>query len=1031
MNLKHPASTLVVLLVIACLLIGSIIATSSSAHHSAVQEPASQGRPITPAGTLVHDVTTKRTAVGALPVGFVRSPDKLGPGGQGRYLIAVNSGYGVQFRTGGNRGEQSLSVIDLNLKPAAVIQNVYFPSPQSVNVGVVFSPRSETDGSHSLYVSGGFENKIWIFRFHPARKLPITPASPGPETKVEAPFIDVSGFAEEAKSARYNSDHAPVYPTGLAIGADGNTLFVANNLGDSLGVITGLRSDRKLLSIPLRHDGKQLLYPYGVAVLPGPRYKVYVSCWNDDTVAVINPFHGELALVRIAVGRHPTAMLLNPENTRLYVANSNDDSVSVIDTQTDREIERISVRLSETVPQGNSPEGLALNGDDLYVANAHSNSVAVVELSARSRGSAESRGESDGDWSERSTVRGFIPTGQYPSALAVVGKTIFVGNGKGTGVENSSSVVNNSGRVPNAPNEQYPPGSTGRRYGGQYSVSLVVGNISAVNAPDDPALARYTQQVMRNNGLLGPERARLFAGRSPIKHVIYIIKENRTYDQVFGDVAASGDGTKADGAGSLAIFGAGSAAARPDGRKQDISPNHRALALRFGLFDRFFVNSEASPDGHNWSTAAFSSDYVDKAFRWQYSRRGRTYDYEGFNRLPNYQFLKGAPSLFAPDAAAEDVAGYLRKYIPYLHGDRDVAEPATLYLWDAAARAGLTYRNYGEFLATLSEADIKEVRENREKTYPDISATVSAFPTKKSLEGRFNTQYRNFDMATPDAMTVDSYRAAREGNVDPLINAAHTEARFRGNSRLGAWLDEFRVFAAERAAGTADRLPNLSVMRLSNDHTDGLTAHKPTPQFYVADNDYALGLLAEAVSNSPYWKDTCIVVVEDDAQDGPDHVDAHRSVALLISAYNRPGALVHEFHNTVSLIRTIELLLGIEPMNQLDATATPINIFRTERDLQPDLRPYKALLPDVALDNLLTPPARDATTAYWMRRTAEQNMAHADMADPETLNRIIWFSVKGATPMPASARLPLFDAMRLGLQQEREEIAKGRERDDE
>jgi hypothetical protein len=220
-------------------------------------------------------------------------------------------------------------------------------------------------------------------------------------------------------------------------------------------------------------------------------------------------------------------------------------------------------------------------------------------------------------------------------------------------------------------------------------------------------------------------------------------------------------------------------------------------------------------------------------------------------------------------------------------------------------------------------------------------------------------------------------------------------------------------------------------MRLSNDHTDGLTAHKPTPQFYVADNDYALGLLAEAVSNSPYWKDTCIVVVEDDAQDGPDHVDAHRSVALLISAYNRPGALVHEFHNTVSLIRTIELLLGIEPMNQLDATATPINIFRTERDLQPDLRPYKALLPDVALDNLLTPPARDATTAYWMRRTAEQNMAHADMADPETLNRIIWFSVKGATPMPASARLPLFDAMRLGLQQEREEIAKGRERDDE
>ena len=1035
MNLKHSASTLVALLVTACLLVGSIIATSSSAHHSAVQEPASEGRPITPAGTLVRDVSTRQVAVGALPVDFVRSPDKLGPGGQGRYLIAVNSGYGVQFRVTGNRGQQSLAVIDLNLKPAAVIQSVYFPSPQSVNVGVVFSPRSEPDGSHLLYVSGGFENKIWIFRFHPARKLPISPASPGPETRVEAPFIDVSGFADDAKSVRYNSDHAPVYPTGLAISPDGNVLFVANNLGDSVGMIADLRGARKLHHLNLRHDGKQLIYPYGVVLLPVAQTKLYVSCWNDDTIAALDPYKAERPLVRIAVGRHPTVMLLNPESTRLYVANSNDDSVSVIDTQTDREIERISVRLSETVPQGNSPEGLALSGDDLYVANAHSNSVAVVELSARSRGEAASRGESpsrsesDGERWERSTVRGFIPTGQYPSALAVIGQTIYVGNGKGTGVVNSSLVANSSGRVPNAPNEQFPPGSTSRKQGGQYSVSLVVGNISSINTPDDPALARYTQQVMRNNALLGPERTRLFAGRSPIKHVIYIIKENRTYDQVFGDVGASGDGTKADGDASLAIFGGGSAAARPDGRKQDITPNHRALALRFGLLDRFFVNSEASPDGHNWSTAAFSTDYVDKAFRWQYSRRGRTYDYEGFNRLPNYQFVRNAPSLFAPDVEAEEVADFLRKHIPYLHGDRDVAEPATLYLWDAAARAGLTYRNYGEFLATLSEADIKEVRENREKTYPDISSTVSAFPTKKSLEGRFNTQFRNFDMATPDAMTVDSYRAARESNADPLINDSHSDARFRGNSRLGAWLDEFRMFAAERAAGTADRLPNLSVLRLSNDHTDGLTAHKPTPQFYVADNDYALGLLVEAVSNSPYWKDTCIAVVEDDAQDGPDHVDAHRSVALLISAYNRPGALVHDFHNTVSLIRTIELLLGIEPMNQLDATATPINIFRIGPDLQPDLRPYKVLLPDVALDNLLTPPARDANTAYWMRRTAEQNMAHADMADPETLNRIIWFSVRGLTPMPPIARLPIFDAMRLGLQEESEEIAEARKKD--
>ena len=1015
MTRSYGASTLLVVLLITSLIFGSLGGVSSSAGQDGT---ASQGRPITPAGSLVQDITTRQAAVGALPVDFVRSPDRFGPAQEGRFLIGVNSGYGVQFNAAANRGQQSLSVIDLNAKPAVVVQNVYFPSPQSVNVGVAFASGQEEDGSYLLYVSGGFENKIWIFRFNPQNQPPITPASPGPNTNVEAPFIDVTGFGSAANSPRYNSDRAPVYPSGIAL--EGNRLFVANNLDDSLGMIEDLSGARKLTRINLRRNDDQFVYPYAVAVVPrmpdSPiMTKVYISCWNDNSIAVVDPANARV-ISRVQVGSNPTAMLLNPSRTRLYVANSNDDSVSVISTSSDKEIERISVRLSESVPPGNSPEGLALSGDDLYVANAHSNSVAVVELAA---GSVDDRRATE----TRSVVRGFIPTGQYPSAIAVVGEMIFVGNGKGTGVQNSSLVVDNSGRVPNAPNDRFPVGAApGRRQGGQYSGSIVVGNISAIRTPDDPSLAQYTQQVMRNNGLLGPRLTRLFPGRSPIKHVIYVIKENRTYDQVFGDVEKSGDGTKADGDPSLAIFGAGEAAARPDGQRQDISPNHRALALRFGLLDRFFVNAEASPDGHNWSTAAFSTDYVDKAFRWDYSRRGRTYDYEGFNRLPNYAPLRGAPPLFGPTAKAEDVANFMRRFIPYLHGSRDVAEPETLYLWDAAARAGLSYRNYGEFIATLSEADIKEVRENRSKTYPDVTPTVSAFPTKKSLEGRFSTEYRNFDMATPDAITTDSYRAAKETNANPLISNSNADSRFRGNSRIGVLLQEFQTFAAERAAGTADRLPNLSIVRLSNDHTDGIGARRPTPQFYVADNDYALGLLVEAVSNSPYWKDTCIVVVEDDAQDGPDHVDAHRSVAILISAYNRPGALVHEFHNTVSLIRTIELLLGMEPMNQLDATATPINIFRAE----PDLRPYKALLPNVALDNLVTPPPRDAVAAYWMRLTDEQDLERADMANPEILNRIIWYSVKGDIPMPSIARLPAFDAMRLGLQDDDEEIAEER-----
>ena len=1047
----------------------------SSAHRPEAAA-SEEGPMISPAGALVLDATTRQPAIGSLPVDFVRSPDRLGPDGRGRYLVSVNSGFGIQFNAAGNRGQQSLSLIDLNAKPAPlVVQNVYFPSPQSVNVGVVFSNAPDQDGSHQMYVSGGFENKIWIFRFMPGSRTPITPAAAGNTASVEAPFIDVNGFTDTAPSPRYNDNHAPVYPTGLAISPDGNSLYVANNLGDSLGIVKDIRGSRTLEKISLagKNPGAEthFTYPYAVVAIPhGPSgardfkqfvsaspgksqsslasqrgdpavstAKVYVSCWNDSSVAVIN-FAGKERIVKyVAVGQHPTALLWDGTRSLLFVANSGDDSVSVIDTRDDRELERINVRLSEDAPLGNTPEGLALNGNTLYVANAHSNSVAVVRLSQRAQNGISTReidGKEERDVeNNRSKVRGFIPTGLYPSAVSWAAHKVFIGNGKGTGVANSSVVVSGSGRAPNAPNDRFPAGTgRGSKQGGQYSVSLVTGNISIVSEPDDRQLAAYTQQVMRNNGLIGAAKVRLFPGPSPIKHVIYLIKENRTYDQVFGDVKQSGDGTPADGDAQLAIFGAGDIAQSPTAAVQDITPNHRALALRFGLFDRFFVNSEASPDGHNWSTAAFSSDYVDKAYRWDYSDRGRSYDYEGFNRLPTYDPMRNAPSLFGARATADDVADFLRGYIPYLHGSRDVSEPETLYLWDAAARAGLTYRNYGEFVATLSESDVAAIKRNRAKSYPDLTRTVSAIPTKKSLEGHYSAAFPNFDLDIPDAMTVESYGATRTSAASPLVNTAPGQ-KFPGTSRMGIWLDEFRAFVADQDAGKPDRMPNLSIVRLPNDHTDGLRAGKPTPQFYVADNDYALGLLVDVVSHSSYWKDTAIIVVEDDAQDGPDHVDAHRSVALVISAYNRPGLLIHMYHDTVSVIRTMEMLLGIAPMNQRDAAAVPIDIFRA----QPDLRPYSVTLPNVALDNLLAPPARDAQTAYWMKRTREQDLTHQDMADPLTLNQIIWFSVRGNQPAPAISRLPAFEAMRLGLPstepEERREVATNRksapdERDD-
>src|SRR5260370_1914544 len=279
---------------------------------------------------------------------------------------------------------------------------------------------------------------------------------------------------------------------------------------------------------------------------------------------------------------------------------------------------------------------------------------------------------------------------------------------------------------------------------------------------------------------MGFAPTKLFPGPSPIKHVIYIVKENRAYDPVFADIKTSGDGNTADGEPGLAIFGGGTTAQRPDGTRQVVTPNPHALAQRFGLFDSFFVNSEASPDGHNWATAAFSNDYVDKAFRWNYSDRGRTYDFEGYNRLPDYEPPGDLQvEKFNGDvlAALTDV---LETHLPYHQGFTDVGEPKTLYLWDAAVRAGLTYRNYGEFVTVISTKDVEAAGQKRKKSYPDVSNAMRAIPNKESLKNHHSVSFRSFDVTAPDSMTVDCYKAAL--NPSDSSGPALTPANSNPNS---------------------------------------------------------------------------------------------------------------------------------------------------------------------------------------------------------------------------------------------------------
>jgi len=659
------------------------------------------------------------------------------------------------------------------------------------------------------------------------------------------------------------------FRSGLALDAKRNVLYSLDiNAGRLIAIDVSGKEPERTLDIGGR--------PYDVAIARNGS-RLYVSDWARRMVLGIDPDDLRVE-AKIGVGEHPNQMAVSPTDDRIFVACANSNSVAVIDTKRGVVTETIHTALFPRAPEGSTPDAVAVSpdGDKLFVANADNNCVAVVDVSAPNR----------------SQVEGFIPTGWYPTAVAVTpdGMRLLVGVGKGNQTQ--------ANPIPKDP-QSLPPDAR-RRLPYPYIGTTLSGALSIVPTPSDEQLAAYTETVYRNcpyaDELLSsaphPDATPIptkLGEPSPIKHVIYIIKENRTFDQVFGDIGRGNCDP------SLVMFG------------EDVTPNHHMLANEFVLLDNLYCNGHVSADGHPWSTMAYNTDYIARNWALTYSRRAGIRDDEEGN-------LQKAPSG---------------------------------YLWDACARNNISYRSYGEYGRRVSQPDGTVLMEGRVPGLVGHMCPEFGVPKK----------------------------------------AGH---RVRDTDKVEVFLKEFREFEKH------DNLPRFIVMSLGEDHTRGTRPGEYTPQACVASNDLALGRLVEAVSHSKYWPQMAIFVIEDDAQNGPDHVDAHRTVGLVISPFVKRHTLDSTQYTTVSMIRTMELILGLDPLSQYDAAANPLFACFTNT---PDLKPCTALPARIDLN------AVNDARAYGAERSMKMDFTEYDKIDDFELNEILWRAVKGKdAPLPPAVR---------------------------
>ncbi len=775
----------------------------------------------------------KETKQVLLPNGWMLSPaGRSLPLGDLPLNIAVSRSKKLIAVTNNGQSVQSIQLID----PVSekVLDNVVVPKSW---YGLKFSADEK-----SLYASGGNDN--WILKYAVANN--------------KLQLVDSIKLA-------FNST-VEISPAGIEIDDAARLLYVVTKENNTLYIVN-LVNKQVIFT-------QQLQDAAYACQLSNNKRELYISLWGGKKVLVFDTKSRKMT-DEIGVGENPNELLLSKKGKLLYVANAGDNSVSVIDIAARKVLEVLNAALYPDAPTGSASNGVALSEDQrtLYVANADNNYLAVFDVSSAGYGKS----------------KGFIPVGWYPTNVKVIGKKIFVANGKGF-----TSMANPDGPSPVRRNEEvnYQHGDTKKAKEVQYIGGLFKGTMSIIDEPTQQLLAEYSKQVYANTpyskhkelnavGEAGNPIPMKVGDPSPIKYVFYIIKENRTYDQVLGDVKEGNGDT------SLVLFG------------DSITPNQHKLVHDFVLLDNFYMDGEVSADGHNWSLAANANDYLEKTWPTSYGGRGGKYDAEG---------------------------------------NRDIASPDRGFIWDYCKRANVTYRTYGEF------AD-------------DYKANIPV------LQNHFCPYYTSWDQ------------------------------KVRDTTRFYQWQKEFDSLL------TMNAVPRFNSLRFINDHTEGQSLGRPTPFAHVADNDLAVGMFVEYLSKSPIWKECAIFIVEDDAQNGPDHVDAHRSTAYVAGGFVKRNYVDHTMYSTSSMLRTIELILGLPPMSQYDAAAE--SMWRCF-SASPNLTPFHSL------------PARVDLAEKNTRNTASAKLSSTfdfskeDRVPDLLFTEVIWKAVKGENSIVPSPRRSAF-----------------------